>query len=204
VQGLKDRIGGGKAPCERKCGAAAASRSSAATAIAAISSRRCPGTLAGNVIAAAPEPRPRRGGPIRHNRALADSRLAIGSSTCRRIAACCSAAASPTGYRFPAGIAAKVRKPMLRIFPQLGPNLRTSALAMLGADRDDSLAGNILGAGSCSGHGTAMASLATAPVRIALRHLRQAAGTQLSRRLGLTQAAPGALAMAWYAVRDRL
>ena len=76
--------------------------------------------------------------------------------------------------------------PCCRSFPNLAPTcgqahwLCLEQIATIRLPDFRRLAGNILDAdaGSCSGHGAAMARVpATAPVRIALRHLRQAAGT---------------------------
>ncbi|MBC6406565.1 MAG: FAD-binding oxidoreductase [Rhodospirillales bacterium] len=155
-------------------------------------------------------------GLIRHNRALADSRFVINYFRLSQDRRMLFGGGESYGYRFPAGIAAKVRKPMLRIFPQLaGKRIDYAWGGTLGITRTRlpdfrRLAGNILSAGGFSGHGVAMASLAGAILAEAVDG--QASRFDIFARLP----APGfpggpalrkpllALAMAWYALRDRL
>ena len=120
------------------------------------------------------------------------------------------------GYKFPKDIAAKAQKPMLEIFPQLaGAKIDyawggTLAITMNRMPNFARLAPNILSASGYSGHGVAMASLAGGIIAETI------AGTAERFDLfGATQPArfPGgavlrtpllALAMSYYALRDRL
>ncbi len=120
------------------------------------------------------------------------------------------------GYRFPANIAAVVRKPLLQIYPHLadvridyawGGTLgitmkRMPFLARLGP--------NMLSASGYSGHGVGTATHAGQLMALAIRG--QAAGFDTLSRVP-APAFPGggalrtpllALAMTWYAMRDRL
>ena len=70
------------------------------------------------------------------------------------------------GYRFPSDIAAKVRKPMVEIFPQLS-DVRidyawggTLGITMNRMPHFERLSGNILSLSGFSGHGVAMATMA--------------------------------------------
>ncbi len=120
------------------------------------------------------------------------------------------------GYRFPADIDAKVRKPMLEVFPQLA-DIRTDyawggtlAITMKRLPHIARPAGNILSASGYSGHGVALATMAGQIMAAAL-----AGDTHrfdLMARLP-TPPFPGgpalrapllALAMGWFSVRDRL
>ncbi len=120
------------------------------------------------------------------------------------------------GYRFPADIAALVRKPMLEIFPHLkdvridyawGGTLaitlrRLPYLARLGA--------NILTASGYSGHGVGTATHAGQLMALAIQG--QATGFDTMARLPAPAFPGGAalrspllvLAMTWFALRDRL
>lgn len=120
------------------------------------------------------------------------------------------------GYRFPADIAAKVRKPMLEIFPQLSEAKITHAwggtlgITMNRMPHVTRIAGNILSASGFSGHGVAMGTMAG-------RIMAEAIGGQ-AERFDLmarvpTRGFPGGtrlrspllvLAMLWYSFRDRL
>jgi gamma-glutamylputrescine oxidase len=120
------------------------------------------------------------------------------------------------GYRFPADIAAKVRGPMLRVYPQLadlkvthgwGGTLAITVNRMPAFQR---LAPDVFSAAGYSGHGVAMATLAGKLIAEALR------GTAERFDLFATlpqPAFPGGaalrwpllvLAMSWYGLRDRL
>ena len=120
------------------------------------------------------------------------------------------------GYRFPADIAAAVRKPMLRIFPQLadaridyawGGTLAITRSRMPCFAR---LAPNILNASGYSGYGVAMATMAG-------KVLAEAVAGQAERfDLMASVPSPGfpggaalrwpllVLAMTWFSLRDRL
>jgi gamma-glutamylputrescine oxidase len=119
------------------------------------------------------------------------------------------------GYRFP-DIMATVRKPMLEVYPQLADARidyawgGTLAITMNRMPAWMQVAGNILAASSCSGHGIAMSTLSG-------RILAEAVAGQAERfdlMANLPQARfPGGaalrwpilvLAMTWYSMRDRL
>ena len=120
------------------------------------------------------------------------------------------------GWRFPADIAAKVRKPMLEVYPQLkdvkidyawGGTLAITMSRMPDLQR---LAPNILSASGYSGHGVAMATLAGKLAADAIQG--DAAGVDLLAGVP-TPAFPGGaalrwpllvLAMTWFSLRDRL
>jgi gamma-glutamylputrescine oxidase len=120
------------------------------------------------------------------------------------------------GLRFPRDIAALVRRPMEQVFPQLrgvrinhawGGTLGITATRLPHVAR---LKGNILSAGGYSGHGVAMATLAGQVMADAIAG--QAERFDLMAEVP-TPAFPGArglrtpllaLAMSWYALRDRL
>ncbi len=120
------------------------------------------------------------------------------------------------GYRFPANIAAKARRPMLEIFPELRDARidhawgGTLAITRSRMPHFAWLAPHVLTAGGYSGHGVAMATLGG--------KLAAEAITGSAARFDLMAAVPtprfpgGAalrwpllvLAMAWFSLRDRL
>lgn len=120
------------------------------------------------------------------------------------------------GYRFPADIAAKVRKPMTGIFPHLqdvridyawGGTLAITIRRMPFLAR---LAPNMLSASGYSGHGVGTATHAGKLMALAIQG--EAEGFDTLSRVP-TPAFPGGpalrnpllvLAMSWYALRDRL
>ncbi len=120
------------------------------------------------------------------------------------------------GYRFPADIAALVRKPMLEIFPHLR-DVRidyawggTLAITIKRLPYLARLGGNILTASGYSGHGVGTATHAGQLMALAIQG--QAAGFDTMARLP-APAFPGGvalrspllvLAMSWFALRDRL
>ncbi|QYK43046.1 MAG: FAD-binding oxidoreductase [Paracoccaceae bacterium] len=120
------------------------------------------------------------------------------------------------GWRFPADIAATVRKPMLQIYPQLRDTRidhawgGTLAITMTRLPCFRRVAPNVLSASGYSGHGVALATMAG-------KVLAEAVAGQAGRfdlMAGLPQPRfPGGvafrwpmlvLAMTWYAMRDRL
>lgn len=120
------------------------------------------------------------------------------------------------GYRFPADIAAVVRKPMLKIYPQLadvridyawGGTLAITPSRMPNFARP---APGIWSASGYSGHGVALATFAGRLLADAIRG--DTAGFDLMAKarppafpgLGLLRSPLLALAMSWYALRDRL
>jgi gamma-glutamylputrescine oxidase len=153
---------------------------------------------------------------IANNAAVADSRFVINYFRLTPDHRLLFGGGENYGYRFPADIKAFVRKPMLGVFPQLaGVDLdygwggtlaitvrRLPALLRIGP--------NILAAGGYSGHGVSIATLSGKVLAEAVRGETERFGF-LS---GLPATAfPGgqmlrwpllALAMTWYAMRDRL
>lgn len=120
------------------------------------------------------------------------------------------------GYKFPADIAATVRKPMLEVFPQLADVAITHAwggtlaITMTRMPYVARLSPNIFNASGYSGHGVALAGLAGKLMAQAV--VGDASGFDLLSRLP-AQRFPGgsafrspllALAMTWFAMRDRL
>lgn len=120
------------------------------------------------------------------------------------------------GYRFPADIDAKVRKPMLEVFPQLAWAKTdyawggTLAITMKRLPHLARPAPNILSASGYSGHGVALATMAGRIIAEALGG--NARRFDLMSRLP-TPPFPGgtglrapllALAMFWFTLRDRL
>ena len=120
------------------------------------------------------------------------------------------------GYRFPKDIAGLVRKPMLAIYPQLrgvkidhawGGTLAITRTRMPCFRR---VAGNVMAASACSGHGVALSTLAGKIMAQAVRG--QAEGFDLMASLPQPRFPGGVagrwpmlvLAMTWYGMRDRL
>lgn len=120
------------------------------------------------------------------------------------------------GYRFPRDIAAKVRKPMTQIYPQLR-DVRidyawggTLGITMNRMPHFERLKGNLLSASGYSGHGVAMATLGGKLAAEAIAG--QAERFDLMAGVP-TQRFPGGaglrtpllvLAMIWFSLRDRL
>ncbi|MGR3502932.1 NAD(P)/FAD-dependent oxidoreductase [Pseudaestuariivita sp.] len=120
------------------------------------------------------------------------------------------------GYRFPRDLGRVVRKPMLEVFPQLrdvafthvwGGTLAITAQRLPHFAR---LAPNVLSAGGFSGHGVALASFAGKVMAEAVTGT--AARFDVLERLPTTPFPGGgalrspllALAMTWFALRDRM
>ena len=103
---------------------------------------------------------------IRHNHAVADSKFVINYFRFSDDHRLIFGGTESYGYRFPRDIAAKVRKPLRQIFPQLadvqidhawGGSLGITMNRMPHFER---LSGSILSMSGFSGHGVAMATLA--------------------------------------------
>ena len=153
---------------------------------------------------------------IRDNHAVADSRFVVNYFRLSRDRRMLFGGGESYGWRFPADIAAKVRKPMLEVYPQLrdvkidyawGGTLAITMSRMPDLQR---LAPNILSASGYSGHGVAMATLAGKLAADAIQG--DAAGVDLLAGVP-TPAFPGGaalrwpllvLAMTWFSLRDRL
>ncbi|WP_171098279.1 FAD-binding oxidoreductase [Ruegeria sp. HKCCD7255] len=120
------------------------------------------------------------------------------------------------GYRFPADISAKVRKPMSEIFPHLSDVKidyawgGTLAITMRRMPYMARVGRNILSASGYSGHGVGTATHAGQLMALAIRG--QAEGFDTMARVPALPFPGGAalrspllaLAMTWYALRDRL
>ena len=120
------------------------------------------------------------------------------------------------GYRFPRDIAALVRRPMLRVYPQLADARITHAWGgTLAITRSRlphlaRLAPRVLTAGGYSGHGVSMAVMAGEILAHAIlgRTARFDAMAAIPQRpfpgAGRARSPLLALAMSWYAMRDRI
>lgn len=120
------------------------------------------------------------------------------------------------GYRFPSDIAAKVRKPMVEIFPHLRDARidyawgGTLAITMRRMPYLARLSGNILSASGYSGHGVGTATHAGKLMALAIQG--EAEGFDILSRVPALPFPGGpalrgpllVLAMTWYAIRDRL
>ena len=152
---------------------------------------------------------------IADNRAVADSRFVVNYFRFSEDHRLLFGGGETYGYRFPADIAALVRKPMLKVFPQLADTRIDFAwggtLAITGSRMPHfaRVRGNVLSMSGYSGHGVALATLAG---EIAAETIAgQAERFDLMARVP-TPPFPGgallrspllALGMAWFALRDR-
>jgi gamma-glutamylputrescine oxidase len=153
---------------------------------------------------------------IRNNHAVADSKFVVNYfrlSDDRRLL---FGGTESYGYRFPADIAAKVRKPMLQIYPQLKDTHidyawgGTLGITMNRMPHFQRLRGNILSAGGYSGHGVAMATFSGAVIADAIAGQAEKFDVMASVPSppfpgGVALRAPLlVLAMLWYTLRDRI
>lgn len=153
---------------------------------------------------------------IRENEAVADSRFVVNYFRLSRDHRLLFGGGESYSYRFPRDLAAKARKPMVEIFPQLADAKITHAwggtlaitLSRLPYLRR--LEQGVISASGYSGHGVALATLSGALMAEAITGDSPRFDTmaRLAHR-----AFPGprrwrtpllALAMSWYALRDRL
>lgn len=150
------------------------------------------------------------------NHAVADSKFVINYFRLSEDRRMLFGGGESYGYRFPADIAAKARKPMLEIFPQL-ESARidyawggTLGITMSRMPHFTRVAGNILSASGYSGHGVAMATLGGKLAAEAM--MGQAGRFDLLSNLS-SQPFPGgpalrtpllALAMIWFSLRDKI
>ncbi|MBR9765126.1 MAG: FAD-binding oxidoreductase [Rhodobacteraceae bacterium] len=153
---------------------------------------------------------------IANDYAVGDSRFVINYYRLSRDHRMIFGGGESYGYRFPRDLAAKVRGPMLQVFPQL-KDARidhawggTLGITMSRLPHVERLAGNVLSASGFSGHGVAMGSLAGKLMAEAVAG--QAGRFDLMADLP-TASFPGGpalrnpllvAAMLWYALRDRL
>ncbi|MEL6204347.1 MAG: FAD-binding oxidoreductase [Pseudomonadota bacterium] len=168
------------------------------------------------VVATEPFAEEDREGIIAANRAVADSRFVVNYFRFSEDGRLLFGGGESYGYRFPKDIAATVRRPMLRVFPQLaevkidfawGGTLAITRSRMPHFER---VAGNILSMSGYSGHGVALGTIAGEIAAEAIAG--QAERFDLMARVP-TPPFPGgavlrspllALAMVWFALRDRL
>ncbi len=153
---------------------------------------------------------------IAGNRAVADSRFVVNYFRFSDDHRLLFGGGETYGYRFPRDIAALVRRPMLKVFPQLADTRidfawgGTLAITRTRMPHFVRLEPNLLSLSGYSGHGVGMATLAG---RIAAETIAgQAERFDLMARLPAPSFPGGrslrtpllALAMAWFALRDRL
>ena len=156
-----------------------------------------------------------RAGVIRDNHAVADTKFVVNYFRMSHDNRLLFGGTESYGYRFPADIRAKVRKPLEQIFPQLrGIELThgwggTVGISMNRMPHFARLSGNVLSASGYSGHGVAMATLGG-------KLLAEAIGGHAERFDLMAQvptpAFPGGAslrwpllvtAMLWYSLRDK-
>ncbi|MCB1517468.1 MAG: FAD-binding oxidoreductase [Hyphomicrobiaceae bacterium] len=153
---------------------------------------------------------------IANDYAVADSRFVINYFRLSRDNRMVFGGGESYGYRFPRDIGAKVRKPMLQVFPQLADTRidyawgGTLGITMSRLPQFEKLSGNILSLSGFSGHGVAMATLAG---RIASEAIAgQAERFDLFAQLPNPRFPGGILlrtpllaaAMVWFSLRDRV
>ncbi len=153
---------------------------------------------------------------IRDNQAVADSKFVINYFRLSDDNRMLFGGGESYGYKFPSDIAAKVRKPMAQIFPQLADVEidyawgGTLGITMNRMPHFERLAGNVLSISGYSGHGVAMATLGGKLAAEAIAG--QAEKFDLMASVP-TQAFPGGaalrtpllvLAMIWFSLRDKL
>ena len=168
------------------------------------------------VIATEPLSPDRQESLIRNNHAVADSKFVVNYFRFSDDHRLLFGGTESYGYKFPADIAAAVRKPMLEIFPQLS-DVRvdhawggTLGITMNRMPHFERLNGNILSLSGFSGHGVAMATLAGQIVAETIAG--QAERFDVMAAVPTTRFPGGValrgpllvLAMLWFSLRDRL
>jgi len=153
---------------------------------------------------------------IRDNHAVADSRFVINYFRLSQDRRMLFGGGESYGYKFPRDIAAKVRKPMLTVYPQL-ENKRidyawggTLGITMSRMPSFQRLADNVLTAGGFSGHGVAMATLSGKMMADAING--HSKGFDLLSAMPPPNFPGGTLlrwpllvvAMMWFSLRDKL
>jgi len=167
------------------------------------------------IIATEPLGPERQEALIRNNHAVADSKFVINYFRFSDDHRLLFGGTESYGYRFPSDIAAKVRKPMLEIFPQLA-DVRidhawggTLGITMNRMPHFERLSGNVLSLSGFSGHGVALATLAG---QIAAETIAgQAERFDLMARVpgrpfpgGPALRTPLLILAMWFSLRDRL
>lgn len=153
---------------------------------------------------------------IAEDHAVADSRFVINFFRLSEDRRMLFGGGESYGYRFPTDIAALVRKPMLKVYPQLRDTKidyawgGTLGITMSRMPHFERINGNILSAGGFSGHGVAMATLAGQIMAEAI----EGQATRFDLMAGVpTPRFPGGailrwpllvLAMTWFSLRDRI
>ncbi len=169
-----------------------------------------------NNFIAATEPLPDPAALIRDDVAVCDSRFVINYFRLSRDGRLLFGGGENYGYRFPADIAAKVRKPMLEVFPQLADTKieyawgGTLAITMDRLPHFARPTPGILSVSGYSGHGIGMATLAGKLASEAIAG--QAERFDIFADIPRPRFPGGArlrtplltLAMIWYGLRDRL
>ena len=153
---------------------------------------------------------------IRNNHAVADSRFVINYFRLSHDNRMIFGGGESYGYKFPVDLVAKVRQPMLQVFPQLAEVPieytwgGTLGITMSRLPYFARLSGNVLNASGFSGQGVALATLAGKIMAEAVKG--QANRFDLMAKLP-TPAFPGGVAlrtpllvaaMLWYSLRDKL
>jgi gamma-glutamylputrescine oxidase len=168
------------------------------------------------IVATAPMTPDQQEALLRHNHAVADSKFVVNYFRFSPDNRLLFGGTESYRYRFPSDIAAKVRKPLAEIYPQLkdvqidyawGGTLGITMNRMPHITR---LSGNILSLSGFSGHGVAMASLAGQiaaeaiagqaerfDVMAKVPNMRFPGGPRLRTPLLIA-------AMLWYSLRDKL
>ncbi len=153
---------------------------------------------------------------IRNNHAVADSKFVVNYFRLSEDRRLLFGGGESYGYRFPADIAAKVRKPMLEIYPHLADTRidyawgGTLGITMNRMPHFERLQGNVISASGYSGHGVAMATFAGAVVAEAIAG--QAEKFDVMANVPNPRFPGGAsmrwpllvLAMLWFSLRDRV
>jgi gamma-glutamylputrescine oxidase len=153
---------------------------------------------------------------IRNNHAVADSRFVINYFRLSHDYRMIFGGGESYGYRFPADLVGKVRKPMLQVFPQLADARvdhawgGTLAITVKRLPHFARLHGNVISASGYSGQGVALATLAGKLVSEAVRG--QAERFDVMAQLPTPRFPGGVLlrtpllvtAMLWFSMRDRL
>ena len=168
------------------------------------------------IIATEPLEAAVRASLIADNHAVADSRFVVNYFRFSEEGCLLFGGAESYGARFPKDIAAKVRKPMLKIFPRLaGTRIDyawggTLGITMSRMPHFARLSGNALALGGYSGHGVAMATLGG---KLAAEAIAGQAGRFDIMASVPVPRFPGGvalrqplltLAMVWFSLRDRL